>query len=369
MAISFGEQLRQLALSMDVIDDHLLDEFTGLMEHYLAMTLDIQNAKVMIADQVDGEVGLLRHSLKGLQSEIAIHLKLEDGSVYGQSALAFVKGKPLWIVSAEGEQNLQSCDSYIDLWSGLKKIPRFKSMGGPEQAAKTRIVVPIKIRTTNRIFGLIVLESSNHLHITKAAQKELQILADTLSIAIRSHKITNAQQRRTDEAIASLENVLKKPLPTLTKPNLFLAFGEQADKDVTALIVKILKTEYKERVNLINWQDMDQPGNINQQLIEAISACRYAVCYLSEKDASDEFADNRNVIFEAGMFHGRREETSAVPTRWLPVREKDSPNPPFDFAQERILLVERNKNGDLKQKVFAKDFRDRVEAMLTPPDN
>jgi hypothetical protein len=339
------------------------------MERYLVMTLDIQNAKVMISDRIDGEVGLLRHSLKGLQSEIAIQLKLEDGSIYGQSALAFVKKKPLWIVSAEGEQNLQSCESYTDLWSGIKKIPRFKSMGGTEQAIKTRIIVPIKIRTTKRIFGLFVVESPNHLHITKVATTELQILADALSIAIRSHKITDAQQRRTDEAIASLENVLRKPLPTLTKPNLFLAFGEEAEKDVTTLIVKILKTEFNDRVNLINWQDMDQPGNINQQLIEAIADCRYAVCYLSEKNASGEFKDNRNVIFEAGMFHGRKEETSAVPTRWLPVREKNSPNPPFDFAQERILLIERNKDDGLKQKVFANDFRERVEAMLTPPDN
>ncbi len=48
-------------------------------------------------------------------------------------------------------------------------------------------------------------------------------------------------------------------------PNLFLAVGEEAEKDVTTLIVKILRTEFNDSVNLINWQDMDQPGNINQQ--------------------------------------------------------------------------------------------------------
>jgi hypothetical protein len=109
------------------------------------------------------------------------------------------------------------------------------------------------------------------------------------------------------------------------------------------------------------------PGNINQQLIEAIRNCRYAICYLSRKNSAGDFRDNRNVIFEAGMFHGRTEETSAVPSRWIPVREKDSHRPPFDFAQERILLVERNKDGSLKQKVFANKFRERVVAMLNPP--
>ena len=48
-------------------------------------------------------------------------------------------------------------------------------------------------------------------------------------------------------------------------PSLFLAAGEEAEKDVTTLIVKILRTEFNDSVNLINWQDMDQPGNINQQ--------------------------------------------------------------------------------------------------------
>ena len=35
-----------------------------------------------------------------------------------------------------------------------------------------------------------------------------------------------------------------------------------------------------------------------------------------------------------------------------------------DFAQEKILLVERNKDGSLKRKVFANKFRERVDAML-----
>jgi len=64
------------------------------------------------------------------------------------------------------------------------------------------------------------------------------------------------------------------------------------------------------------------------------------------------------------MFHGRTEWTSAIPSMWIPVREKDSPRPPFDFAQERILLVERNKDGSLKRKVFTNKFRERVDAML-----
>ena len=64
------------------------------------------------------------------------------------------------------------------------------------------------------------------------------------------------------------------------------------------------------------------------------------------------------------MFHGRKEESPDQPTLWIPVREKNSPKPPFDFAQERILLVERNKDGSLKQKAFAKKLSERIQAML-----
>jgi len=364
MATTFGEQIMQLALSMDIIDELSLNEITELIERYLVKVLGIQNSKVMIVDQVDREVMLMRHSLKGLKSEIAMPIKQEDGSLYGQASLAFEKNKPLWIVSAKGKQNLSSCEGYSDQWSGLRSIPKFRFLGNTEEPVKTRIIVPIVIRQNNRVFGTLILETCEYLDITEDAKKELKNIAEILSIVIRSHKITYALHSRTREAITSLENVLAKPLPPLTKPNLFLAYAQEAERDVTEIIIKTLKDEYSDKVVLINWEEMDQPGNINQQLIEAVGNCRYAICYLSQKSPAGEYIDNRNVIFEAGMFHGRTEWTSDIPSMWIPVREKDSPRPPFDFAQERILLVERNKDGSLKRKVFTNKFRERVDAML-----
>ena len=367
MAVTFGEQVKQIALSTDVIDNNLLDGITGLIEKYLIDSLKIQNAKIMVSDKLDdGSVGLQRYDLKGLHSEIATPIKHENGSLYGQPALSFEKKKPLWIVSATGRQNLSTCEKFTDLWSRLRSIPKFKIAGETDEPVKTRILVPLKIRRSNRVFGVFILESADYLEITDSAKDELKIIAETISIIFRSHKITSAQQTRTDDAIKSLANILSKPVPTLTKPNLFLAFSERAEKDATDVMVKILKNEFSDKILLINWMDMDQPGNINSQLIDAICNCQYAVCYLSEKNKEGLFVDNRNVIFEAGMFHGRTDEVSDVPSKWIPVREMDSPKPPFDFAQERILMVERNKNGSLKQKIFANKFRDRIQAMLTP---
>jgi hypothetical protein len=364
MATTFAEHLKQLALSMDHIDEPLFDHITELIEHFLFKSLNIQNAKIMISDRVDGKMGLMRHSLKGFNNEIAIPIKKDDGSLYGQSALAFEKKQPLWIVSATGKQRLESCEGYTDLWNGLKKLPKYRQVGETEQPVKTRILVPIKVRRSNRIFGVLLLETADYLNITEAAKNELKKIADVISIVIRSYKISVASEKRTVEAIKSLGNNLKGPLPTLTKPSLFLAFSQKAEKDVTRFIVKTLKDKFSDKVHLISWEEMDHPGNINQQLVDAISDCRYAICYMSEKNEVGEFRDNPNVIFEAGMFHGRTEATHAVPSKWIPVREKDSPKPPFDFAQERILLVERNKDSSLKEKVFANKFREMVDAML-----
>ncbi len=97
-------------------------------------------------------------------------------------------------------------------------------MGDVEHPVKTRSVVPIRIRKSKRVFGALILETSEYPDITDDARNELITVAETVSIVIRNHKITDAQQKRTDEAIEALEDLLDKPMPPLTKPNLFLDF-------------------------------------------------------------------------------------------------------------------------------------------------
>jgi hypothetical protein len=56
---------------------------------------------------------------------------------------------------------------------------------------------------------------------------------------------------------------------------------------------------------------------------------------------------------------------SSYPIQWLPIREKDSPCVPFDFAGDRILEVPRNPNEprDLQDHAFERMLRNRVQAM------
>ena len=64
------------------------------------------------------------------------------------------------------------------------------------------------------------------------------------------------------------------------------------------------------------------------------------------------------------MFHGRVDEITPVPASWIPIRERQSPDLPFDFAQERLLWVDRAKDGALKKKPFAAALRTSLSGML-----
>ena len=43
------------------------------------------------------------------------------------------------------------------------------------------------------------------------------------------------------------------------------------------------------------------------------------------------YTDNSNVLFEAGMMHGKTDDVSDTPISWIPIREELSPETPFDL--------------------------------------
>jgi hypothetical protein len=70
------------------------------------------------------------------------------------------------------------------------------------------------------------------------------------------------------------------------------------------------------------------------------------------------------VLFEAGMLHSLTNSPVTVPSGWIPIREKNSPKIPFDFASERVLIVARSSNGELMEERFRSDLRRRMTALL-----
>jgi hypothetical protein len=118
---------------------------------------------------------------------------------------------------------------------------------------------------------------------------------------------------------------------------------------------------------------MDAAGNINTQIAAEILESRFGICYLSEPDedspaGAHQYRDNPNVVFEAGMLHARTtaaaDTDGGEPAGWIPVREQESPPPPFDFAAERIVQVPRSRTGDLNESRLREMLRRRIEALL-----
>ena len=262
--------------------------------------------------------------------------------------MAYDRKKPIWIVSKKGRQNLQDSDAYKDLWSGLRKIPKYRPRKEisehTEDPAKTSVSIPLKRRRNGKVFGIINFTTSDFLEITEVAKNELSLIAETISYMFGLYHNRKITSQHTDLAIEEIENRLQDPLPRLTKPTVFVASAssDRADEKVVAVILENLK-KYSSRLDFVHWEKMDKPGNIIVQLLQVISKCQYGICYFSEQGENGQFFDNPNVIFEAGMFHGKTSMLRGAASSWIPIRERKEKSGPifFDLDQERILEVNR----------------------------
>lgn len=65
------------------------------------------------------------------------------------------------------------------------------------------------------------------------------------------------------------------------------------------------------------------------------------------------------------MLHALVNAPDAPPSGWIPVREDDSPQAPFDFADQRIERVPRDKQDQLDEDRFRTQIKRRVTALLS----
>lgn len=127
-----------------------------------------------------------------------------------------------------------------------------------------------------------------------------------------------------------------------------------------SLIQEVLD-EYDEKVDIVYWKKISESGLITQQILKEISSCQYGICYLSEPAADGDYGyqDNSNVLIEAGMLSALPREASF--DNWIPIREEDSGSLPFDFANNRVLIVPRLKKHTLNAEKFKVELRSRLE--------
>lgn len=360
---TFAELLRQFALSVDIVGQGTFNRVRDYVVDYMKNELEAAYFGLMTRSVIDGQPGL-QTIWSSVDQGSATTIRSGEGYTR-QVSLAFDQRRPLWVVSEDGTPLRDVADSagYIDLWSGTTDLPRY--VPRVDEPMKTSIMLPL-VRT-GRPLGVIHLESTAHVEATPVAKNELQMLAEAIAILIELRDANKTQAEGTEKAVGQLGRFLgAASFPRLTKPNLFLASAEDADPHVLRAIKEVL-AEFDSKVTVFDWQEIAEAGAITVQIADRIVRSRYGVCYFSEPGppgGEHKYTDNPNVIFEAGMLHALVNAPDAPPSGWIPVREEDSPQAPFDFADQRIERVPRDKQGEFDEERFRIQLERRVTALL-----
>jgi hypothetical protein len=363
MPKSFAEYLTQFALSVDIVNSDIFGELRELIQQYVKESLGVDYFEFMRVSIVDGRQGLV--TLWPSDGYLSNSIKDTSGNYNGQTAYAFDKGIPLWVVD-EKRLPLTEVSDYVDLWSGKTDLPKYATPGEIKEVIRTAIMIPLK--DSGRTIGLLDFESSQYIGITEVAKKELRMIAESLSMLYALEQTNKIQRESTKKALQELKRTLRsKNLPRLTKPKLFLASSSRADEQVMGIIHQLLG-EYDDKLNVVAWDTVSKGGNINEQIIDDILSSRYGICYFSEPatgSAGDhKFQDNPNVLIEAGMLHALYHVDSDSSDGWIPIREINSPLPPFDFIAERRLDVARTKDGELNEHKFKSELKTRINKLI-----
>jgi len=362
---TFGDYLRHFARSIDIVDERTIEEVRDLVYTYVRDELEAAYFSLACEQVVDGRIGL-RTVWSTANEEHATTIRTPAGDYSGQISVSFGERKPLWIVNPE-QKSLRHSGEYVDLWSGTPDLPNYEAP--VDRDMRTSIIMPLV--HWSRVLGVIYLESTSYLEITEVAKDELLLLADAVAILFELRQTNRAQVAGTRAALSELKAILNNvSFPRLAKPQVFVAFSNRAADEVVGIIEQVLG-EFSDVLRATQWNRIEESGSITLRLIEEITRSRFGICYFSEPalDSKGEFEDNPNVLFEAGMLHSLTNSPVSTPTAWIPIREARSPRIPFDFASERILVIERDEQGEIMEERFRAQLRTRVKALLRRVEN
>ena len=363
---TFAELLRQFALSVDIVGEGTFNRVREYVVQYMKTELEAAYFGLMTRSVIDGQPGLQTTWSSADQGSATT---IRTGDRYTrQVSVAFDLKRPLWVVSKDGTplRDVPDPTGYVDLWSGTLDLPMYAPP--VDQPMRTSIMLPL-VRV-GRPLGVLYLESTAYVEATPVGQKELEMLAEAIATLIQLRDANKVQVEGTDQAVGQLGRFLgTAKFPRLTKPNLFLASAKEADEGVLAIIMQVLD-DFSSKVSVFDWRDINEAGAITTQIADRIVRSRYGICYFSQPappGSGHKYADNPNVIFEAGMLHALVNAPDAPPSGWVPVREGDSPEAPFDFADQRIERVPRDE-GQVDEEKLRTQIQRRLAALVKDDD-
>lgn len=367
MSRMFGERIDEFVLSVDIMSEETLHELLQLVARYLEQQLGVVYVAVMQEGVVDGRPGIT--TLWSSDDHRPAFSVDESGEYTSCSAFSFGENQPIWLVGADREP-LGETSTVADMWSGRDALPTFRSSS--DRTVRTSVIHPL--RRHGQPIGVLEFASAEYVEPTPASLGEVTNLADTLARAYRMYDVTEAQRQNTDRALGLLEASLTSESWTrLALPQMFVAYpggdhltGTELDdhQRVIGTLRRVVES-YADKVHAVFWEDIDESGNITAQVIEHITGSEFGVCYFSERRASQAlYADNANVLFEAGMMQALANSPGGLLRAWIPVRERDADPLPFDVAAERILVVARHEDGSFDDETFSTALGARLDSLL-----
>lgn len=366
MLRTFGEELKHFALTVDILDEGKFLEIFAMAEDYLKQNLQISRMGLMQQAPFQGSIGLWpRYGDTTFRTFGPYTIQGQNNSPDGLCAFSFDEDKPLWVISKQEDQDLKEAEEYQELWSevDVKLLLSYKKVHN--EACKTLISVPLN-HQDNRI-GILYFESIHSLKPSVKSRAEFKVISDALAILFLLVDANTVRQNNTVESINNIKNVTRSG--SFVNNSLFLAYSEKADRIVTGIIKDVLR-EFPE-INVVDWKEPNNMGQIiSEKLIKSIQESKYAICYFSEEvdDPSDNniYADNPSVLFEAGMIYSLINNSDAIPEQWIPIREELSSDIPFDFAGNKILVIQRSDDKDksLNRDAFSSDLKEMIKNIV-----
>lgn len=368
--MTFGEHLRQFALSIDYIHPNDYETVQRHIRKYLEVQLSATQVALFEPTTVNDSPGM---ATVWSHPKFRVHqtLQLKSGKYRRQLAMAIGEKRNLWVLS-ESDDRLDSNNRGVDEWGKRKdnELPPFY-ISNNAQSSQTAIVMITK-NSQGQLNGAFLIEINKMVRPSKVLKREMQLIAEAVGLLHASDLATREQREGTRKAISNLADILQEvKLDTGPRPLMFVASSSRAKDDVMESLEQVLNN-FKDHIFVKHWHEMHQPGNINMQLVDEIRKAQYGICYLSEEVGKEghstktghQFADNPNVLVEAGMLHMVTVGATSSGTGWIPIRESESDEVPFDLENQRTILVERDKRGVLNRDQFESNLTAKISSLL-----
>ena len=222
-------------------------------------------------------------------------------------------------------------------------------------------LISIPLTQQGNRFGILFFESEQIIKPTKKLEDELKNISYALGILFLLLDADKLRRNNTKEAI---NNLKEAPRTVSFHNSLFLAYSKKADQKIINIIRRILENEYR-HIKIIDWDRMRNGSKIiMEEIVTSIHEAQYGIFYFSELDEeTNQYRDNPNVLFEAGMIYALIKQKDALPKHWIPIREKQSTDIPFDFAGSRILFVPRDDKG-VKEESFSHELTEILKNII-----